>query len=270
MKLKHIIYTRFSNNPFGFDEKTLLDENRLKSKLDIFLKMTYPSITNQSVSNFEWILLVHEKIPKNIYDELLKLNLKVVKNDEYSNLTRWTFENFDFSDTDYLITTRIDDDDLLHTNAVKQIQESITESTLIKVFGFSNGCSLYNKDFYEMNLNYNHNGFIALGLSVIYNYKIYKNSHFSVLNLCGFHSNFRENMKKTYSEIASKIKEIPDRYFDSTDFWEEKNNEFPSYIYNRNDLSDSKRKAGVNKFKPHFSDKRIDSEIIKKYFIYNN
>jgi hypothetical protein len=268
MKIKHIIYTRFSNSAFGFDEKILLDENRLKSKLDIFLEMTYPSIINQSVNNFEWVLLVHEKIPNKIYDEILKLNLKVVKNDEYSNLIRWTFENFDFSDTDYLITSRIDD--LLHKDAVKQIQESISESTLIKVFGFSNGCSHYNKNFYEMNPNYYNSGFIALGLSVIYNYKIYKNSHFSVLNLCGTHSNFRESMKKTYSEIASKIKEIPDTYFNSLEFWEEKNNEFPSYIYNRNELSDSKRKVGTNKFKPHFSDKRIDSEIIKKYFIYNN
>jgi hypothetical protein len=266
MEIKHIIYTRFSNVAFGFTDEELLNENRLEKKLEIFLKKTYQSMINQTNLNFEWVILVHDNIPKKIYDRLIDLNkLIVVKNSEVGNIVNWTFNYFDLSNIDYIITSRLDDDDLLHVNAINQIQQSINNETLLKVFGFNNGCSFYENKYFEMSPDYKGLGFIALGMSLIYNYKIYNKIKLTVLNMGGMHVNFKQTLIDNWIPKFNEIKSINDDYLKSENFWMDKTNKFPSYIYNRNDYSDSKRKMKDN-FKPHFSNFEVGEDIIKKHF----
>jgi hypothetical protein len=266
MNIKHIIYTRFSNVAFGFTEEELLNEVRLTEKLNIFINNTYPSMMSQTNQNFEWVIQVHDNIPKKIYDGLKLLKkITVIKNSECGNVINWSFERFVTKDTDFVVTTRLDDDDMLHLNSIDQIQNSFNQKTLLKVFGFGNGCSSYSNEFFEMSPDYNNQGFIALGLSIIYNYKIYGNIKLTVLNTGGIHVNFKNSILDNWIPIFNKINKIPVEYLESDNFWENKINPYPSYIYNRNDFSDSKRKTG-DSFKPHFTNLVVDHSVITKYF----
>lgn len=266
MNIKHIFYTRFSNVAFGFTEAELLNEFRLDEKFKIFINNTYPSMMNQTNQNFEWVIQVHDDIPIKIYDKLKSLEkIIVIKNSEIGNISDWTFKNFITQDTDFIMTSRIDDDDMLHINSVEQIQNSVDNDTLIKVFGFGNGCSHYNNEYFEMSPNYNEQGFIAIGLSVGYNIKIYGDVKLMVSNTRGVHVDFKNSIIEYWLPIFNKIKLVPEEYLNSEKFWEKKINPFPSYVYNRNEFSDTKRKM-KDSFRPHFSDIKIDETVINKFF----
>ena len=96
--------------------KKNLNEDWLKIRLEIFKKYTVPSILNQTNQDFEWIVYCHPDSPQWLIEELMLID-KVQVSFEY-----WYHKTLDL-DTDILITSRVDSDDLLHKDYMKHIHE---------------------------------------------------------------------------------------------------------------------------------------------------
>lgn len=127
---EHIIIIRFSvrfrNRPeFSEKEKMLFTDERLKFRFDLFERFCLVGIINQTIKNFKVIV---------VYDELLPLKwitrlIEITKDYDYIILHKWEKNNhiqnnnwlrkYIDNNKEYLITTRLDDDDIINKNINK-------------------------------------------------------------------------------------------------------------------------------------------------------
>ncbi|MFM5063650.1 DUF6270 domain-containing protein [Aeromonas caviae] len=120
-QFKHIITTNFGIGIFDYEW--------LINRLEIFKLTTLASLTNQSCTNFSWYIFVHENLPESIFhllDECLKkhphIDSSIVKVPAYDKVHIAVNNIKNELDVDFLISSRIDDDDLVYTDAVNDIQ----------------------------------------------------------------------------------------------------------------------------------------------------
>lgn len=134
-KFKHIIITRF-NLPQRWNEdkqgNVVLDTIWLKDRFNLFQNFCLPSITGQSSKNFEWWIyfdvnteILFKKVIENLEDKYPYFKAKYEKSyDSFeSNMPTEIFEDLNKTKTDWLITTRLDNDDMLAKNTIRIIQE---------------------------------------------------------------------------------------------------------------------------------------------------
>ncbi|WP_304141856.1 glycosyltransferase [Mesoflavibacter zeaxanthinifaciens] len=139
--MKHFIITRFnlknenwksnnSNTPKG------ISESWLTNRLQLFQKFCLPSVKNQSNQNFIWIIAIDIDTPiffKNKINEILKNieNIKLIYVDGFNGLSselNTKIQSLLNPEDHFIITTRLDNDDIIHRDFVKTIQELYTPS----------------------------------------------------------------------------------------------------------------------------------------------
>lgn len=162
--------TRF-NIKISDSQDYRLDIKYLKYRFELFEKYCLPSIKGQTCQLFSWLLLLDEQTPayfkekinsyKKQFDNINPIYLPTCSNakDIYATIC-----NRYAAKTDYLITTRIDNDDVLHKNYVQEIQEyfsshHISEPTVIS---FCMGIQYYHSKNIALHINYPSNHFITL------------------------------------------------------------------------------------------------------------
>jgi len=132
MSFRHILITRF--NIFyktkmatqGHDPEVWLSE-----RFEIFKKFCFPSIINQSSKNFTWMLYVDIDTSLEVLEDLQEM----VKPYPFILLIHRVFEQFSVklflnediqkflpNDFEYLISGRVDTDDMLQKDFIKQVQ----------------------------------------------------------------------------------------------------------------------------------------------------
>lgn len=130
---KHFIGTRF--NLMTIDWKRtksgneVLTEEWLSDRFEIFEKFCLPSVMQQSELNFHWCIFFDENTPKRYFDRINAIkekfpNISPILIGEMSELVH-AFRNFILSKMDghsHIITTRLDNDDLIHVDFVSSIQ----------------------------------------------------------------------------------------------------------------------------------------------------
>lgn len=176
-------------------KKILFSKSRLDAKFLAFIKMTLPSIINQTNKNYEWIIMSSIYLPDN-YKKLLnklvapypQIKLYYIKDSkEFSNiLKKYPFEK-------NYATVRIDDDDGLSTKYVHLVQQYHQKKGSIVTFPYGRNFKIENnkiiikkiEKFYPQ---------IALGLCAI-NMNIYG---------CGNHS----FLHKKYKIIRNNTKDM--------------------------------------------------------------
>lgn len=131
---------RITTRKSSYDyEKELFSKNRMDFKFDVFQKVTFESIINQTNKNWVWMIYTSDRLP------FLYLNrLKELEN-SYSNIYVITVKNFkEFfektSNYNYLppyATVRIDDDDALSLEFVEKLQKYSNE--VGRVVSFTEG-----------------------------------------------------------------------------------------------------------------------------------
>jgi len=125
---KHFVITRFNLPAFPKDKngKETLTDSWMEERFTLFEKYCIPSIVNQTVTNFEWLVLF----------DIKTINQFKKKIDFYSNsiafftpvyiedLTKISsyIKSKLTDEDDWLITTRIDNDDSIHKDFVSDIQ----------------------------------------------------------------------------------------------------------------------------------------------------
>ena len=132
-KFEHFLLTKFNKGLYTQSNKTKGDRKArdewMVHRIRLFEKYCLPSIKNQVNQDFKWMVLFDGKTPK-------EFQRKIQEYAQYRNFLPVFDGWFDQHikkllkpETQYLITTRIDNDDAFHKNAIKKIQLHFTEES---------------------------------------------------------------------------------------------------------------------------------------------
>lgn len=167
--IKHYVIVRFFPIDLGLGS-IITEPDFIRKSLNIFRTSCLQSLLNQTNKNFEIILLINDNAPIDVISEFVEntktqyhINISPVR---YVNITEYLYNNVDKNEYDWLITTRMDYDDLIYNEAANNIQE-IVKSTKYDLLchGYCKGCTIINKDYnlvYEYYNEYNNVGAINI------------------------------------------------------------------------------------------------------------
>lgn len=137
--MKHFIITRFNlKNKQNLKDNLIsnpVSSEWLDNRFELFEKYCLPSVINQSNQNFVWCLCFDIDTPveyKNKIDSILKnyKNYKAIYIDGFPSLKKETinFIKSNITNNDkFIITSRLDNDDIIHKDYVKTIQNLFIE-----------------------------------------------------------------------------------------------------------------------------------------------
>lgn len=135
MIYKHFLATRFNVRIGGWDTtkngETLLDDIWMDNRFELFENYCFPSVINQFNQNFTWCIYFDLNT-----NEVYKQRIKKLT-EPYPNIRIFFINSIgelkphliDFiksgenNDCDYIITSRLDTDDLLHRDYIKVVQQ---------------------------------------------------------------------------------------------------------------------------------------------------
>ncbi len=143
--IKHLILTRFNVASPGREQAIRLKPGWLEKRFQLFKDYCLPSVAYQTNKNFEWIIFFDEKTPAEYMEKIKSLQSVFPFRIEYTSL-------FDMSkicpqlvseraDTKWLLTSRLDTDDILAIDFIERLQNSL-EPLESKVINFPNGLIL--------------------------------------------------------------------------------------------------------------------------------
>jgi hypothetical protein len=135
----HLVVTRY--NLGLYTERRLtrtkapIEPNEwMKHRFDIFRRFGYPSLAAQSNQDFTWYILLDEVTPKEHLEPLARLVSSTSNIRLYSSPKRSARRTLDYIVHEehgdrpaYLLTTRIDNDDALHREAIARIQHAASQ-----------------------------------------------------------------------------------------------------------------------------------------------
>ena len=138
MNYRHFIITRFnlkhSDDTWKKDKSgnIVLTDKWMDKRMEIFKKYCLPSVLNQSSKKFSWMIYIDsdtkEKYKKQ-FERLSKLNSHIIikKVSSYkefqNNYCRDLINLTTANECSHLITTRLDNDDIIHKDFILKIQE---------------------------------------------------------------------------------------------------------------------------------------------------
>ena len=172
VKKEHYILTRFNLHLWTKDKKrneTRTDE-WLKQRFELFEKICLPSIMNQTNQTFKWIVLFDSETPefykKKIqhYQNICKLFcpcfVEAYKSRYFVSVFREEIQKRIEKNTNFLITTYLDNDDALHKNYIEEIQQmEVKRPTFVS---YVYGIQYYTELNIATRVPYTNNHFISL------------------------------------------------------------------------------------------------------------
>jgi len=143
-KYAHIILTRFNVKSKGKESKIRLQPNWLDNRFKLFETYCFPSICKQSNKNFIWLIYFDIDTPEEYKQRITDLANECEQLNPFY-IDEWNKENVDSAilsliakDRDFLLTTRLDNDDGLHPEFVETLQRGV-ESKHNKYYNFPYG-----------------------------------------------------------------------------------------------------------------------------------
>ncbi|KGO90125.1 glycosyltransferase [Flavobacterium suncheonense] len=139
----HYLITRFNLKNPEWDRtknnETLLDNAWMNERLHLFETYCLPSVTGQTNQNFEWLLFFDSSTSQEFRNRILATtekhtNIKLFFIDgmpEFKDsILNYVVEN---NRKDYLITSRIDNDDCIHKNYIDEIQKMFRKQEFLAI-----------------------------------------------------------------------------------------------------------------------------------------
>ncbi|WP_288368685.1 glycosyltransferase [uncultured Roseivirga sp.] len=152
--MNHFLITRFNIRVDDWtttrDGYQVNQTDWLEHRFRLFMDYCWPSVLNQSDQNFTWLVFFDTTTPEQF--KVLNENL-VLKYPNFcpiyvdgirSFLPSLRRELMERTNTDYLITSRIDNDDLIHRDFIKRVKEEAKPSGQL-VIDMQRGYQLINK-----------------------------------------------------------------------------------------------------------------------------
>lgn len=176
----HLVCTRFnlaihfecdkrldSNMP---EKAPWLDEEYLEIRFALFEKYTFYSLKNQSNMNFIWLVMFHQDTPEKYKKRIKKYQTEMTQfvplyfsseesgkvSEIIKSYIRTNYEGY------HVITTRIDNDDLVHKTFIEEIQgDTYQPKEGIGFLSYVNGLQYDQRNKQLLNFIYPHNHFIS-------------------------------------------------------------------------------------------------------------
>src|SRR6185312_11483101 len=135
MIYKHFLATRFNVRIGGWDTtkngETLLDDSWMDNRFELFENYCFPSVINQSNQNFTWCIYFDLNTAEVYQQRIRKLtasypNIDIFFIDSIGELKPHLVKFIKSNENDeyhYVITSRLDNDDLLHRDYIKVVQQ---------------------------------------------------------------------------------------------------------------------------------------------------
>ena len=151
-KFNHFILTRFN---LAIRGRIGLEPEWLNHRFELFERFCYPSVVGQSNQNFKWLVFFDSRTPEVFKNKVREYsqyqNFVPVYTDGYKeilSLYKKAILNHLEDGSEYLITTRLDNDDAIFKDFVKTIQDNFNEQEF-EFISFSNGYVWYNHKIYS-------------------------------------------------------------------------------------------------------------------------
>ncbi|WP_430934252.1 glycosyltransferase [Saccharicrinis sp. 156] len=139
---KHFVLTRFNIKLDGFatmdkNNNPVLTDEWLEERFYLFEKYCLPSLINQSCKEFIWFVLFDIDTPERFLERIKKYEMEFpqfkpffMENGDYATIkkefNRQMIKYFD-EDTEYVITSRIDNDDSFHKDYIGDVQKQFVK-----------------------------------------------------------------------------------------------------------------------------------------------
>lgn len=140
----HFLITRFNlRNPewdVTKNNEALLDEKWMEERLELFENFCFPSVVNQSNKNFKWLLFFdtntsekfRQKISKIIDNNSLVIPFYIDGMPKFQESILF-YLNQNTIDREFLITSRIDNDDCIHKDFINEIQKKFNKQEFLAI-----------------------------------------------------------------------------------------------------------------------------------------
>lgn len=254
--IKHYVLIRFYCIDM-IEREQLFNDDFLNKGFEIFRKYTLKSLENQTNKNFEIIILIHDEIDDNIssiqkfkvLNSTIKIN--VIR---FNELRKFILNNI--KGFDYLITTRMDHDDIIYNDAVEEIQNKCNKNIPFYYNGYDRLITMINDDYencYKFYPNYNGDGAINIFQSVILNLKYTKEIKYNIFSLS--HTKGKPQLISWYNDNNYEFK---DEYFNI-------NHIEDSCIYIKHEFNHSTYQHALLNTKWHRTNIKVDKP--KEWFI---
>ena len=168
------IITRFNLKLFSKDKKNrvTLTDQWLKERFELFDTYCYPSVKGQILQNFYWICLFADDTPefykqkifakRSEYDSFLPVFLDEEKTHNYNKYINNIIESLK-DDSKRLITIRLDNDDSIHKDYTRRLEELYGSQSEKEVcYSFKYGLQYYTKKNLAVRIPYPTNHFLCL------------------------------------------------------------------------------------------------------------
>lgn len=168
MRYKHIVITRF-NIQISRTPEARPTAEWMTERLRLFGTYCLPCMAAQSERSFTWLLLVDQHTEEAHLSALREMCapypfIRIRQTAETNNLTALykQIAEEEKGDCDYLVSTRLDNDDCVSSEFVSEIQKALKPTDEPYVISFPTGCQLFEKQHVMFELYYPNNHFVTL------------------------------------------------------------------------------------------------------------
>lgn len=163
MKFTHYVITRFNIPSSGWqhdkNNKIVRDVAWYEKRIALFEQFTLPSMMNQISKDFVWLVYFDPNSPELLKEKIEQwksecANFKPCYSEDYD---KWQFQEMsdyikaDNPQSEYIITTRIDNDDAFRNTAIEEIQSAFVPRDNV-IIDLPNGyCYNTNTSFFSKN-----------------------------------------------------------------------------------------------------------------------
>lgn len=166
MNYKHIILTRF-NLQYALQSTIHIQDGWLEERFRLFEQYCFPSIIAQTNQQFDWVILLSDQTPKNYLSRLAKhtdshknIYIELCTYYEDVNILYKNIGEKYVQGYDYLLSTRVDNDDMLAKDFVETLQKKLPLTHTSVVLTFTNGIQWFERKNMAFAVAYERNHFL--------------------------------------------------------------------------------------------------------------
>lgn len=173
MNNKHFLITLFNLQLWHVDKKktTTLTEEWLAKRFQLFGEYCLPSVKRQTAKDFTWLCLMDINTPQ-VYKDRIEKYRWIVPQLKPCYFTKEQTEDWVehlkeiirpmVGDADYVMTTNLDNDDVLHKDMIGYLQKTLEQTGWTGLYTFTDGLQYFPKTGLLLKMNYPHNHFLTL------------------------------------------------------------------------------------------------------------
>lgn len=181
MRIKHFILTRFLSVNWGFGD-LVFNPEFIHYHAELLKNNFFKTLENQTNRDFEIVIKIHDDIDLNKLKEIQNIDTPL----KYTLIRRADTDKFlnsyDYTNYDYCIVSRLDDDDFVRKDLIQDIQNQVSKCNSIYLYGYNRGYAAFD----DSN-------------KVVEFERSYKQGHFSPLQSYIFNLSKTKNIISPYS-----------------------------------------------------------------------